>query len=451
MHFSASWSDLDYIEFLGYLGILTRMAVHKDREEPLSDLFSMADGKERYRKLFSYHRFRQISRSLHFDDVDTRSQRREHDKFCPIREIWNMWVQILPMCFSANEDVTVDEQLVSFKGRCSFRQYMPMKPAKYGLKFFMQADPVAKYVLNVIPYLGKNGDSPTDECSVGESIVLSLTAPIFYSGRTIVADNFFTSLKLATKLLQKKLTYLGTIRPNKRELPPCVLRSKTRALHSTTFVFFEKNMLTSYVKGKNKAVILLSSGTTNVEIDDSTLKKKPVTILHYNRTKGGVDTIDRMLASVSVRRFCRRWPMVTFYNMVDLSLINAFSIYKSIFDDEKKLRRQFLKEMAKALYEPLQQRNEAGAKTIKKPKVPLKKTHVPLPAPQNNFVASIARVIRIKKQPLNVLTVVIIIVVFTHQINVVTVNIITYILQNLSIFINLNKICLFFCAKSYVT
>lgn len=132
-------------------------------------------------------------------------------------------------------------------------------------------------------------------------------------------------------------------------------------------------MLTSYVKRKNKAVILLSSGTTNVEIDDSTLKKKPVTILHYNRTKGGVDTIDRMLASVSVRRFCRRWPMVTFYNMVDLSLINAFSIYKSIFDDEKKLRRQFLKEMAKALYEPLQQRNEAGAKTIKKPKVPPKK------------------------------------------------------------------------------
>jgi len=37
-------------------------------------------------------------------------------------------------------------------------------------------------------------------------------------GRTVTADNFFTSISLATKLLAKRTTLVGTIRSNKREL-----------------------------------------------------------------------------------------------------------------------------------------------------------------------------------------------------------------------------------------
>ena len=39
----------------------------------------------------------------------------------------------LPLLFNPGVDVCVDEQLVAFKGRCGFRQYMPNKPAKYGI------------------------------------------------------------------------------------------------------------------------------------------------------------------------------------------------------------------------------------------------------------------------------------------------------------------------------
>ncbi|KRY04854.1 hypothetical protein T01_11867 [Trichinella spiralis] len=38
--------------------------------------------------------------------------------------------------YNPSENVTVDERLYPFKGRCQFRQYMPKKPAKYGIKFW---------------------------------------------------------------------------------------------------------------------------------------------------------------------------------------------------------------------------------------------------------------------------------------------------------------------------
>lgn len=88
----------------------------------------------------------------------------------------------------------------------------------------------------------------------------------------------------------------------------------------------------------------------------------------YNKTKGGVDTIDRMLASYSVRRFCPRWPMIVFYNMLDISLINAFALYKRIFSETK--RRNFLNQISTLLCKPLLERNEIEKKVTKRLSLP---------------------------------------------------------------------------------
>ncbi|CAF4047636.1 unnamed protein product [Rotaria sordida] len=46
----------------------------------------------------------------------------------------------LPQHFILSENLTTDEQLVPFRDRCSFVQYMPNKPSKYGLKFWVLCD-----------------------------------------------------------------------------------------------------------------------------------------------------------------------------------------------------------------------------------------------------------------------------------------------------------------------
>ena len=48
------------------------------------------------------------------------------------------------------------------------------------------------------------------------------------SERTITADNYFSSIPLATKLLSLDLFYVGTLRKNKKEIPPEFKETKVR-------------------------------------------------------------------------------------------------------------------------------------------------------------------------------------------------------------------------------
>lgn len=57
-----------------------------------------------------------------------------------IRELWHRWQQLFPMFYNCPENVTINEQFVAFRGRCSFRQYMPSTPEKHDLKFWLSVD-----------------------------------------------------------------------------------------------------------------------------------------------------------------------------------------------------------------------------------------------------------------------------------------------------------------------
>ena len=76
---------------------------------------------------------------------------------------------------------------------------------------------------------------------------------------------------------------------------------------------------------KNRVVNMLSKMHSQPEIK-STSDQKTSIILFYKKTKGGVDTLYRMVKSYSTKRMTQRWPLVLFYNMNDVSAINAFII-----------------------------------------------------------------------------------------------------------------------------
>ena len=50
--------------------------------------------------------------------------------------------------FNLVRELSVDEQMVSFKGRLSFLQYLPKKPTKRGMKAFVLADSKSGYTYN---------------------------------------------------------------------------------------------------------------------------------------------------------------------------------------------------------------------------------------------------------------------------------------------------------------
>ena len=171
-------------------------------------------------------------------------------------------------------------------------------------------------------YIKKDAGS-APETNRNTRIVLDLAGDIDNSCRNFTCDNFFTNLLLVRKLIYKNLSLIGTMRKSKPELPTEFTVAKGRNVKSTVFSFQLNAMIASYCPKTNRVANIHSTMHSQPEIE-STSDQKPGIILFHNKTKGGVGTLDRMLRSYFIKRMTRRWPLVLFYNMIDVSTINAF-------------------------------------------------------------------------------------------------------------------------------
>lgn len=85
------------------------------------------------------------------------------------------------------------------------------------------------------------------------------------------------------------------MRRNKRSIPPRLLICKNVPRYESTFAFTEDTCLVSYMSHKNKCTVVMSTMHNKPNVGDSP-KKLPEIISYHNATKGGVDTVNKMLS-----------------------------------------------------------------------------------------------------------------------------------------------------------
>ncbi|XP_068250733.1 piggyBac transposable element-derived protein 4-like [Palaemon carinicauda] len=282
---------------------------------------------------------------LRFDIRSSRSIRMQTDKFAMISEVWDRFIKNSISCYRPSENITVDEQLFPTKCRCPFTQYIATKPDNFGIKFWLVADAKSKYLLNGFPYLGKDESRPSNQ-PLSEYVVLKLTEPYTGKGRNVTTDNFFTSVKLAEKLLAKNTSLVGTVNRIRREIPISIRNTRDKQ-YSSQILKHNQCTLTVYQCKKNKNVLLLSTVHKKVEIGNDS-KITPDTISYYNNSKFGVDVVDQMARLYTTKAASRRWPVQVFYNILDFSGINAWIIYKEV-TGELISRRDFILRLAEEL------------------------------------------------------------------------------------------------------
>ena len=219
----------------------------------------------------------------------------------------------------------------------------------YGIKVFWACDASNAYPLQGQIYTGKPTDGPR-QVNVGEQTVLNLVSLYKSSGRNVTTDNFFTTMELAKVLNSWNMTLVGTVRKNKRFLPSNMQPTKERPVYSTNFAYHRDATVCAYVPKKKKAVVLLSSMHMSAEVEE-TQSAKPEIIKYYNKTKGGVDTMDKMLGEYIGKRRTLRWPLAFLYNMIDVTGLACYVIYRehNARFRAKDQRRKFLKELANRL------------------------------------------------------------------------------------------------------
>jgi hypothetical protein len=181
-----------------------------------------------------------------------------------------------------------------------------------------------------------------------DKISIQLLQKISNKGYNVTEDNYFTSSSLMEYLWDKRTTYVGTYRRNRKELPSVVIRTPKQPKGATHFYRSDKILLISYTDKKATQPVLL--GSTKHKAVTVASNAKPEVILDYNRFKSGVDNLDHKLRIYTSKRKSRRWTVSFFFNMIDIALVNAHILFTEIVGRKK--RSDFLEALALSLMTP---------------------------------------------------------------------------------------------------
>lgn len=83
--------------------------------------------------------------------------------------------------------------------------------------------------------------------SIPTQSVVRLCKPTEGTNRKVTADNWFLSLEVVDELCKRKLTYVGTLKKDKRCIPVEFLPNNYRPITSTLYGFKNELTLLSFV------------------------------------------------------------------------------------------------------------------------------------------------------------------------------------------------------------
>ncbi|CAF1652317.1 unnamed protein product [Adineta ricciae] len=182
--------------------------------------------------------------------------------------------------------ITIDETMVSWKGRLLFKQYIPDKSYKYGVKIYKVAS-MTGYTWNFMVYTGKQS--------------------------SIAADNFFTTISLAQYLLRNDTYLIGIFRSNRAGSLREVAEKKLK--HGEVYGLQNKDGMT-LIKWKDKRDVLMISTKPSYSatvIDTKKTNKlnerimKPQFVMDYNQGKQGIDLSDQLSSYYTCLRRSIKW------------------------------------------------------------------------------------------------------------------------------------------------
>ncbi|XP_069160488.1 piggyBac transposable element-derived protein 4-like [Procambarus clarkii] len=167
-------------------------------------------------KYMSRDRFQILFRCLYFASNEDRT---EDDRLWRVKHYMNVVIGKFRDFYVPAQMLVIDESLLLFNGYVAFKQYIPSKRNRFGLKSFVLCDCETGYVLHMIRYSASDVDIPgNDQHGFLGSVVKSLMAPWMNKGHILYTDNYYTSLLLARFLIENRTGLVGTVKPRRREM-----------------------------------------------------------------------------------------------------------------------------------------------------------------------------------------------------------------------------------------
>jgi hypothetical protein len=228
----------------------------------------------------SRDRFTTLRRYIHFNNnnlVIVDKNNPAYDRFYKVRLVLES-VRQACLQLELEEKMSIDEQMIPFKGKSTLNQYLPNKPRKWGFKAVSRCG-VSGLTYDFFLY---DGQPPKVETSCGYQPgdqVLKLCETLEKNRNfTLYYDNYYTFLELLKMLQSVGIWSVGTIRSNRlRGCPLISDKELTRRGRGSSDVCVDINSGVRIVKWFDNRVVHVAS--THLGVEPST------DVCRWDRTK----------------------------------------------------------------------------------------------------------------------------------------------------------------------
>lgn len=320
-----------------------------------------------FHAIMSSKRYKLILEFLHFADNEAAVP--ENSRLRKVKPLLDNLVPRFQAVYNPAQCISIDEELVLYKGRLAFRQFIPSKRSRFGVKIYALCD-VHGYFWNAYVYEGKQAQALPLTNVVGASgaIVCHLLSSLKNKGYHLYLDNFYTSIALAQYLRGTWTTCVcGTMRPNRARIPQVL---KDANLLKGEYAFRRLGPVLCLKLHDRKVIYFLSTlhntkfvSTRKRNRDNQVIHRLEVNH-HYNRYMGGVDKNDAMINAYSALRKSYKWYIKIAFHFLEEAVQNAFILYKQHPNAGKLEHFQFILATCEGLLHEAESVNVANVGTL---------------------------------------------------------------------------------------
>ena len=360
------WTETNAQEIQAFLGL--RIAMGLCTKPTIEDYWSETwlTNTPNFAQVMTRNRYKLLSSFLHFANNSARLERNdpEFDALFKVRPVLKEVLPAWQDSYIPGRNLSIDESMVSFRGKIFFRQYIQSKHHRFGMKVFVLACSSTSYTYKWDVYTG--GMYQYDR-QVGQvySVVNKLSENI-PEGHILFLDSFYTSPKLCKDLYDHGLGVCGTVGQHRKDMPEALKDRTVKLKEGDMPIFRYKSPVLARLFYDRKAIRLLSTVhsqevfTKEITVSQAQKGKypsgkrivhKPMMVQDYNRYMGGVDRADQMCSYHPFPHKCIKWYIRLFNHVVELALINARICY-NLTHAKKLSSESFRKTIADEMVRP---------------------------------------------------------------------------------------------------
>ena len=345
------WKATTHEEMFKFFGIIIEMGLVQMPQMNHYWSSSQLYGLEIIRSAMPRERFELLLEFWHFSNNNNKNS--YQNRLFKLKPLSDLLKERFSSVYMPGSVISIDETMIPWRGRLVFKQYIPGKAHKYGIKMYKLAA-LNGYTWNYIIYTGEQ------ESMVGvghaQAVITKLLDDLDGCYRTVVADNYFTTISLANYLLDHDTYLIGTLRSNRVGSGRAIFendlsRGEVYGLQNKDGIklirWEDKNAVLMISTRPSHSASIVDSGKLNFQNEPI---MKPQVVLDYNEGRQGTDLSDQLSTYYTCLRKSVKWyRKVAFELVFGTALVNSYLIYKENYAKSKVTILQFRESLVRSL------------------------------------------------------------------------------------------------------